>query len=102
MKNLSVTKVSRKPDEDSTTGSLPHPNTFPTFVVDFQYDGKPFTMDMALEMGGRDADFLDPDGIDPDDMADISEELMNAIYGSKPYADAAAALEQAPASFWTS
>jgi hypothetical protein len=93
-KSLVVSKVERDPQELETGSALPPPNNFPNFQVEFTYDGSPHKIDMALELGGRDADYEFPEDIDPDEIADICEDLMNAIYGSQAYKDAVEAMER--------
>lgn len=112
MNGLTIVKVERDPLELVRDGVpevildvhevLPAPHRFPNFIVNFEFNGVPGTMAMALELEGRDADWNDPEGIgvDFDAMPDLSAEIMNAIYGSKPYADAQKSLEEAPPSFW--
>lgn len=111
MNGLTIVKVERDPKEKYEEGvpkevadvqeSLPPPHRFPNFIVTYEYKGVAGTLGMALELDGRDMDWDgNPVGMDPDDMADFSEDATNAIYGSKPYADAVEALEKAPPSFW--
>jgi hypothetical protein len=102
LKNLQIVKVERDPKElhqgvpaelADVHEILPPPSRFPNFIVDFIYDGTPTKMEMALELDGRDADWNDPEGVDWDAMPELSAEIMNAIYASKPYEQAVKALE---------
>jgi len=99
-KQITVINIQRDPGElspemaEEGTKILPPPNNFPNFIVQFTYDGVPHKANIALELGGRDADFNFPEEIDPNEIADISETLMNSIYGSDPYKDAVEAIEK--------
>ncbi len=93
MKTVTVQKIQRDPKELGAEGENLPAHNFPNFIVDFQYGGVPHKVEMALELGGRDAEYNFPTTIDPDEIADISEVLMNEIYGSKPYEDAVKAVE---------
>lgn len=106
MKELQILNVIRNPEEDvkdlveQVHEALPPPHRFPSFLVDFIFNGREYQMKMELELEGRDAEWNYPDGIPDDEMPGISEEAMNAIYTSKPWQDANKALDAAPASFW--
>jgi len=84
------------PDLDPADG----PDTFPTFRVQGTWKGAPFTYDVSVELGGRDADWEHVDGVDPAGDTDApdwqewlgaDEEIYNAIYESQAYKDAAEA-----------
>lgn len=106
-----VTKIDREPSElrdgadlpqdvRDVYEALPPPSRYPTFLVEFHRNNKEYKIKMSLELEGRDAEWDTPEDIGYDDMPDVAADIMDAVYASKPYKDAEAALDQAPQSFW--